>query len=161
MMIKSLLLTALATLGTGQYIDPTFIGDGEIYVVQGDAWPWGPSNPEDSTLGCLNSAGKLVASGCGVFEANLTTIYSTATDGECGWTIRAGAGGQPGVFNCANPVNKGLYRLNGRLDEPDYIAYGAGYMGWSTDGLGSGSAVDIYNGANWGPINVVLQFKFL
>jgi hypothetical protein len=49
----------------------------------------------------------------------------------------------------------------GNTGKPDYISYGAGYLGWSTDGLGKDRAVDVYNGAGWTPIQVVLQFKKL
>jgi len=113
--MKSFILTALATLAAAQLQDPSFKGPGHIYVVQGQIWPWGPDDPSASTLGCLNSAGKLVASGCAVFNANVTTIRSAKTGGDCGWTIRKGAGAQPGVFNCASPTYYGLYRLVSRL----------------------------------------------
>lgn len=154
---QSVLIAAIAGLSAAQgtIYDPDFKGPGHVYVIEGQTWPWGPDDPYATKIGCVNGNGKLAASNCAVFDANVTNLYLNGK--VCGWTPRIGDGAQPSVFNCANPAYYGLYRFIGNADKPDYITYAFGQLAWTVDLRPTGNqVVDIFNGPGWTPIKVDL-----
>jgi hypothetical protein len=84
--IPLLLLTATLTLPTyATVVREDFNGTGHIYVWQSDDWR---TATPDSTVGCLDAYGKLVAidgsRGCGVFERAEDYPHALSTDkGNC------------------------------------------------------------------------------
>ncbi|KAI0390154.1 hypothetical protein F5Y17DRAFT_462058 [Xylariaceae sp. FL0594] len=160
--MKAFFVAALAALTSAQ-INSGFNGTGNIYIVHtSQDWPWGPDSPASLTVGCLNGDGKLVAQGpssCGTFVAKSGSIYSSKTGNQCGGTPRTGGeGAQPNVFNCQANVYTTVYRAIGNEDKPDYLSYGAGYLGWTADGPGQSSPADIYS-LGWTYYKVLLWFK--
>lgn len=70
-----LLLLLLAPTATAQDIT----GTGTISVIVGGTWA--TANPANSTVGCLNAAGKVTLDDCATFTADASHIATT--DGTC------------------------------------------------------------------------------